>query len=121
MTGLRELMLYGKAMVQQFEIGKYVSLFRMSLRVFRVQLLFLGRLQQSSNIFLRLGFIRSETSAGLLGRMSRPSTKTPFTRYGLLQKGSPLPTTQGLPRCLPQGEPSVRKEGRSSSASRGGA
>jgi hypothetical protein len=63
---VRALMSYGKALVEQFEIGKYISLFRYDLEKVPGQKL-VFYLRPPSGDFeysLRLGFIRSQVNAG---------------------------------------------------------
>lgn len=62
---LRELMIYGKAMVEQFEIGKYISLFRYELVRPSDQTFVLRPPFTEFEYFSRLGFIRSEMSGGI--------------------------------------------------------
>jgi hypothetical protein len=61
---LRELMIYGEAMVQQFEIGKYISLFRYELDSLPGPTFVLRPPFAEFEYFSRLGFIRSEMSGG---------------------------------------------------------
>jgi hypothetical protein len=64
---LRELMVHGKAMVQQFELAKYISLFRYDLETVPARnLTFLLRPPSPEFEYaMRLGFVRSQTNAGI--------------------------------------------------------
>lgn len=64
---LRELMIHVKAMVQQFEVAKYVSLFRYDLETVSAPnpTFYLRPPSADFEYSLRLGFIRSEMNAGM--------------------------------------------------------
>ena len=64
---LRDLMFYGKTVVEQFEIAKYVTLFRYQLAIIpgRHPTFRLSPPTPEFEYSLRLGFIRSETNAGM--------------------------------------------------------
>lgn len=64
MDDLRDLMVYGKGMLQQFEIGKYLSLFGYELEDIADTTFVLRPPSAEFEYFLRLGFIRSETNVG---------------------------------------------------------
>jgi hypothetical protein len=64
MPELRELMIYAKAMLEQFEIGKYISLFHYQLESFPGPTFLLRPPSTEFEYFSRLGFIRSEMSIG---------------------------------------------------------